>query len=93
MHQLGYGLFNGSPKTITVKLVDLMDRNGNIIHTVSESTIQEASHQGRLNPDNSFSWSLSFGIPPVLAEVMDWTVEWHCIDGNGQPFIAIGTYE
>ncbi len=92
VHQLGYGLTNGSSQTITVTKVEFFDKNGSITHTVSESTIQEASHKGQLLSGNTFNWSVSFSTPYFTEEIEGWQVKWYCSDAHGVKFTVIGHY-
>lgn len=90
VHQLGYNLTNGSSQTITVTKVEFSDKNGNIKHTVSESTIQGTSHKGQLLSGNTFNWSVSFQVPYSTEEIEGWQVKWYCLDANGQKFTVKG---
>lgn len=92
VHQLGYGLTNGSSQTITVTKVEFFDKNGSIKHTVSESTIQGASHKGQLLSGNTFNWSVSFQAPYSTEEIEGWQVKWYCSDANGVEFTVTGEY-
>ena len=92
VHQLGYGLTNGSSQTITVTKVEFFDKNGSITHTVSESTIQGTSHKGQLLSENTFNWSLSFSTPYFTEEIEGWTVKWYCLDAHGVKFTVEGKY-
>jgi uncharacterized repeat protein (TIGR02543 family) len=92
VHQLGYGLTNGSSQTITVTKVEFFDKNGSIAHTVSESTIQGTSHKGQLLSGHSFNWSLSFSTPYFTEEIEGWTIKWYCLDANGVQFTVEGQY-
>ena len=92
VYGIGYNLTNGSSNTITVIRVEFIDAKGNIQHTVSESTIQAASHKGRLLSGNSFNWSLSFQLPYPAEEIEDWQVIWYCKDFEGDGFIAESSY-
>lgn len=92
VHQLGYGLTNGSSQTITVTKVEFFDKNGSITHTVSESTIQGTSHKGQLLSGHSFNWSLSFSTPYFTEEIEGWTVKWYCLDAHGVKFTVEGKY-
>jgi len=88
VYQLGYNLSNNSPQAITVTKVEFFDENGNIQHTISQSTLQEASHKGQLLPGRTFNWSLSFQIPHSTEEIEKWQIKWCCLDSDGDMFVV-----
>ncbi len=90
VNQIGYALSNGSSQPITAIKLEFLDQNGNVKTSVSEETIQAASHKGVLQPGLTFNWSKSCQIPYPKAEVNQWIVKWYCRDMNASPFMIIG---
>jgi len=92
VHQLNYGLYNGSAQTITVTKVEFLDEHNAVVHTISGSDLTELWGTGQAAAGESLSGSLSFGIPYLKEEIEGWQVKWHCLDADGTPFNVIGEY-
>ena len=92
VHQLSFGLFNGSSQTITVTKVEIFDEHGEVVFTMSKSDIEETWGGGEVDAGESLSAGISFGSPPPTTEVEDWQVKWYCLDVNGTKFTVEGEY-
>ncbi len=90
VHQLSFGLFNGSSQTITVTKVEIFDEHGDVAFTMSKSDIVETWGNGQADAGTSLSASISFQIPPSTEEIEDWQVKWYCLDANGVELTIIG---
>ena len=91
VHQLGFGLFNGSSQTITVTGAEFFDKDGNIKHNISEADIARIWGSGDVKPSESFSGYVSFQIPYSIEEINGWWVKWYCLDASGDRFTVTGT--
>ncbi len=90
VYQLGFSLSNGSPQIITVTGVEFFNKDGNLMHTISTTDIEEVWGTGNVEAGEFLSGHLSFQVPRPIEEIEGWRVTWHGLDGYGVIFAFTG---
>ena len=93
VHQLGFGFFNGSTETITIRKVEFWGPDGDLGYTISEEDIAATWGSGEVPRSEYFSGSIDFDTARAESEVEQWVAMWHCIRADGQDFVVLGSYE
>ena len=84
VHQVGFGISNGMSDVVTVRALEIVDKNGDIVHEVTRRDIRETWGSEDIQPGGSLTGGISFALPVAEDEVEAWQITCYYQNAAGE---------